>query len=203
MPEELVYYVTRYGYMAIFILVFLQEIGIPIPFPNELLLMFSGYLSYKGLLLLPLVILTAIAADFLGTNLLFFIFYKSGSFLLQKKPAWIPISVRMIEQLKTKITSGGKLSIYFFRLTPFTRGYTSVIAGLLKIKPKIFLPIALASGATWATIYVVTGHLIGPSWDLFTMHMGNFKYAMLAILALILGIIFIIYYYRKSENHNV
>ncbi len=48
MPEDVVYYVTRYGYLAIFILVFLQEIGMPNPFPNELLLIFSGYLTFKG-----------------------------------------------------------------------------------------------------------------------------------------------------------
>ena len=31
MPEEIVYYVTNYGYFAIFLLVFFQEIGMPNP----------------------------------------------------------------------------------------------------------------------------------------------------------------------------
>ena len=56
MPEEVVYYITGYGYLAIFILVFLQEIGMPNPFPNELLLIFSGYLSFRGILFFPLAI---------------------------------------------------------------------------------------------------------------------------------------------------
>ena len=71
MPEEVVIFITRYGYMAIFILVFLQEIGMPNPIPNELVLMFSGYLSFKGLLYLPFVIFTVISADFIGTNILY------------------------------------------------------------------------------------------------------------------------------------
>jgi hypothetical protein len=37
MPEEVVAYITKYGYLTIFILVFLQETGMPNPFPNELL----------------------------------------------------------------------------------------------------------------------------------------------------------------------
>src|SRR5665811_2130434 len=127
MPEEVVYYVTRYGYLAIFVLVFLQEIGMPNPFPNEILLMFSGYLSFKGLLYLPSVILTVVLADFIGTNILYFIFYSAGPFIMQKKPKWIPLSDKMISRLSDRISKGGKLSIYIFRVTPFTRGYTSVI----------------------------------------------------------------------------
>ena len=197
MPEEVVYYITKYGYLAIFILVFLQEIGMPNPVPNELVLMFSGYLSFKGILYLPYVILTAVTADFIGTNILYIIFYNTGTFIMQKKPKWIPLSARMIEKLTRKISNGGILSIYIFRLTPFTRGYTSVITGLLQIKPRIFLPIALISAATWASIYVTIGHFIGPSWDLFTKNIDSFKYILLAFLLIIICIVLSVYFFRK------
>ncbi len=196
MPEEVVYYVTRYGYLAIFILVFLQETGMPNPFPNELLLMFSGYLSFKGLLYLPYIILTVISADFIGTIILYFLFYNAGTLIMKKKPKWFPLSTRMIEKLTTRISKGGQLSIYIFRLTPFTRGYTSVITGLLQVKPKIFLPIALISAITWATIYVVVGHLIGPSWHLFTRNIDSLKYIMIAVLAVVLCVFLLVCLYR-------
>jgi len=187
MPEEIVYYLTRYGYLAIFVLVFLQEIGMPNPFPNEMLLMFSGYFTFKGLLFLPYVILTVVCADFIGTNILYFIFYSAGAFIMQKKPKWIPLSDRIISRLSDRISKGGQLRIYIFRITPFTRGYASVITGLLQIKPVIFLPIALISGFTWALVYVVTGYYIGPSWDLFTESIWNFKYLLLIVMAAILS----------------
>jgi membrane protein DedA with SNARE-associated domain len=187
MPEQVVYYVTRYGYLAIFVLVFLQEIGMPNPFPNELLLMFSGYLSFKGLLFLPYVILTVVCADFIGTNILYFIFYSAGAFIMQKKPKWIPLSDKMISRLSDRISKGGQLRIYIFRVTPFTRGYASVITGLLQIKPVIFLPLALISGFTWALVYVVIGYCIGPSWDLFTESIGSFKYLLLIVMGAVLS----------------
>ncbi len=202
MPEEVVYYVTRYGYLAIFIMVFLQEIGMPNPVPNELLLIFSGYLSFKGLLYLPSVILTAIIADFIGTNILYFLFYSTGTLIMQKKPNWIPLSARMIKRLSTKISKGGQLSIFIFRLTPFTRGYTSVITGLLQIKPKVFLPIALISAISWATVYVVIGHFIGPSWNLFTKNIPSFKYIMVAVFSIILCMVLLAYWVRKREKRN-
>jgi len=199
MPEEVVYYITNYGYLAILILVFLQEIGMPNPFPNELLLVFSGYLSFKGLLFLPFVILTAVSADFIGTNILYLLFYNAGDFIIRKKPKWIPLSSGIIDRLSTKVSKGGKLTMFIFRLTPFTRGYTSVIAGLLSVRPKIFLPVAFLSAATWASIYVMTGYFIGPYWDFFMQHIERFKFVMIAILVTILCLMFVIHILKKRK----
>jgi len=202
MSEEIVYYIASYGYLAVFVLVFLQEIGMPNPLPNELLLMFSGYLSFKGLLFLPFVILTAVSADFIGTNLLYVLFYNAGTIIMQKKPKWVPISAETINKLTTKLSKGGQLSIYIFRLTPFIRGYTSVIAGLLRVKPKVFFPIAMFSAVTWASFYVIIGKLIGSSWNLFIQNTNSYKSLMLAVFAVILCVFFVVSYFRKWEKHD-
>jgi membrane protein DedA with SNARE-associated domain len=199
MPEEVVNYINGYGYLAIFILVFLQEIGMPNPFPNELLLIFSGYLSFKGFLFFPIALLIAVSADFIGTNILYFLFFKAGTYIIRKKPGWIPLSSGAIDRLTAKVSKGGMLNMFIFRLTPFTRGYTSVIAGLLHIKPKIFLPIALFSATTWAAVYVLTGYFIGPYWDLFLQHVDGFKFIMLALLLTIICLMFLFYFFRKRK----
>jgi membrane protein DedA with SNARE-associated domain len=202
MPDEIVYYVTSYGYLAIFILVFLQEIGMPNPFPNELLLLFSGYLSFKGLLYIPYVILTVVCADFIGTNILYFLFYSTGALIMQKKPKWMPLPDKLISQLSDKISRGGMMRIYIFRVTPFTRGYASVITGLLQIKPAVFLPLALISGLTWALVYVVIGYYIGPSWNMFAESIGSFKYLLLVILGVILIAFMFIYIMRNRKQQK-
>jgi membrane protein DedA with SNARE-associated domain len=202
MTEEIIQYVTHYGYLAIFILIFLQEIGMPNPFPNELLLMFSGYLSFKGLLFLPFVIATAFLADFLGTNLLYFIFYTTGTFILKRKPKWFPLSESVIGRLTKKISNGGQLSIFIFRLTPFTRGYASLITGLLQVKPKIFLPIAIFSAITWSSVYVVIGNLIGPSWDTYAIHTGSLKNVLLVLIAMAICVILFINYRNNRRKVN-
>jgi membrane protein DedA with SNARE-associated domain len=202
MPENVVFYVTTYGYLAIFILVFLQELGLPNPFPNELLLIFSGYLTFTKILFLPFVILTALSADFVAANILYFMFYKTGSFILQKKPKWIPLSEKTIERLSTKISKGGNVNIFIFRVTPFTRGYTSVISGLIHVQPKIFLPILVFSGITWAAFWVIIGHLIGPFWNLFERETGRFKIIMLIVLAIAICILLLNYFLRKRTRQK-
>jgi membrane protein DedA with SNARE-associated domain len=200
MPDSIVDYIMRYGYIAIFVLVFLQETGMPNPFPNELLLIFSGYLSFRGILFLPFVILTVVAADFIGTNLLYFLFYRTGFALLKKKPKWLPVSTHLIENLTARISKGGTVSIFLFRLTPFTRGYASVITGILQVKPKVFLPVAFASATTWSVLYSVTGFLIGPSWDQFVQNLGSFKYYMCALSVLIAAILIVFSFKSKWQN---
>ena len=200
MPEDVVFYVTRYGYLAIFILVFLQEVGFPNPFPNELLLLFSGYLSFTKILFLPFVILTAMFADFIAANILFFVFYRAGGYIMQKKPGWIPLSAKLINRLSSKISKKGNVNIFIFRITPFTRGYTSVISGLIHIRPKIFLPIIIFTGSIWATFWVLTGHLIGPFWTLFTQNTESFKVFMVVMLAIGIITVLLVHFIRKRHD---
>lgn len=115
---------------------------------------------------------------------------------MQKKTRWIPLPSKIIEKLSDKITKGGYLNIFIFRVTPFTRGYTSVISGLIHIKPKIFFPILILSGVCWASLWVIAGHLLGPSWDQFVKETGSFRTVMLIVLGIALLVAVIVYYIR-------
>jgi membrane protein DedA with SNARE-associated domain len=74
---------------------------------------------------------------------------------------------------------------------------------LLQVKPKIFLPVALFSGLTWATAYIVIGNLIGPSWNLFTQNIDSFRYYMLAALVIIICAVLLIYGFRKKGKNKI
>ena len=199
MPDEVIIYITNYGYLGIFVLVFLQEIGAPNPIPNELVLLSSGYMIFMGLLKFPFVIIAAVIADFSGTSILHTLFYFSGTYILQKKPRWMPIPIKAIYKLKQRISANGLAGIYIGRLTPFIRGYTSVIAGLLQIKSEIFLPIALITASIWASLYVVAGILLGPFWNYVISNIKNFKYILIVVFSMVL-IIFVLCSVIKYEN---
>lgn len=198
MPPEVINFIANYGYFAIFILIFSQEIGIPNPVPNELVLVFSGYLSFKGILYLPFVILTSISADFIGTNILYIVFYFFGRYLFQHKPRWLPISEKTITKLTKRMTNGGLWTIYIGRLTPFLRGYTSVLSGFLQIKPNIFLPIALITAITWSSVCVFTGRLLGPYWIYAENKFGGVRFIILITIVIIILVLLIKYFYKRS-----
>lgn len=196
MNSEINVYILQYGYFAIFALIFIQEIGIPNPIPNELVLAYSGFLCSQDTLKLPLVILTAVLADFIGTILLYTIFYHLGDFILKNKPKWLPISENALQRASQRITKGGLLAIYVGRITPFIRGYTSVITGLLKISYKKFLPIVFLSALTWSSVCVIAGNLMGSYWINFQLYFQAFK--PFALFLVSLGMVFIIFRYFKK-----
>lgn len=186
MPGEAIQYITHYGYTAIFILVFLQEIGFPNPVPNELVLLFSGYLTFTGALFLPFVLLSAITADLAGATILYGIFFFFGTYILDHKPKWLPISTAKVNSLSLKISDGGLWPIFLGRLTPFIRGYVSVIAGLLQIKRRTYLPIILITAVLVSSSYIIAGKLLGPYWLQAGAFLVSVKYGVLVIIGLTL-----------------
>ncbi|MDD5431226.1 MAG: DedA family protein [Candidatus Pacebacteria bacterium] len=200
MPEQLASYITDYGYLAIFSLVFLQEIGIPNPVPNELVLLFSGYLASVGTLSFPLVFLSAVSADFIGTTVLFFAFYFFGEYILDHKPKWLPISHAQIAKLGEKIAENDKFEIYLGRLIPYIRGYVSVAAGLLEVKPKAFLISVVASAVTWSGGYVILGKILGPYWEKVAEKAGWVQSAIFLVVVAVAVIILIKYLHKRKKD---
>src|SRR5919201_961970 len=103
-------YIIKYGYLAIFSLVFVQEIGVPNPVPNELVLLFSGYLTSIGQLDFTTVLLTVITADALGSSVLYMAFYYCGQRVLQKWPHIMPTS--RLAYLTARVSRKNRWSIY-------------------------------------------------------------------------------------------
>lgn len=197
MPHELVNFITQYGYMAIFVLVFLQEIGIPTVVPNELVLLFSGYLTVNGTLSLPLVFTAAILGDFLGTTLLFFVFYYFGKKILEKKPRWIPINAEKIEKLGRFITEKNKWGMFLARLIPYVRGYASVAAGILQLKPRIFLIMVALSAIIWSGGYVFVGKLSYKSWNIVASKFSGSGTLIYIIIAVLIILFFAKYLFKQ------
>jgi membrane protein DedA with SNARE-associated domain len=182
MPPTLSAYIGKYGYVAIFLLVFLQEIGVPNPVPNELVLLFSGYLASIGELDFITVLITVIAADTIGSSLLYAVFYCFGQRVLQKWSHVIPTS--KLAYLTERVSHRDRWSIYVGRLMPFIRGYTAVAAGLLKIPPGIFLPAVFLSALTWSGGYVIAGKLLGHEYASVVQKLGIGKIVLVALVLL-------------------
>jgi len=197
MPSEIVYYINLYGYLAIFILIFLQDVGFPNPIPNELVLLFSGYLVYSDIFKFYIVIFVALLADFIGTSIFYFIFRKFGSLFMKHKPRWIPFSQSKIESLSRSLSEEGFFGIFICRLTPFIRGYATIIAGLLQVRIAYFLTIALLSASAWASTYIFAGWLLGPWWKQIESNPHLLRNGMLSILIFVLFLFMIKFFLKR------
>ena len=197
MSGQLISIIAQYGYFAIIALVFLQEIGFPSPIPNEFVLLFSGYLSFTGILKTSLVIVSAIAGDLLSSIILYVFFYFFGKIILQRKYKWLSIPQRKIKRLSHRINVSGQSGTFIGRLTPFIKGYVSVLCGLLHISHKKYGIILIITSIIWSSAYVCCGYFIGPYWDLISQNNSNLRSLLIIIPASVIMVFFIIHLFKK------
>ena len=80
MPAWIVDLFARYGYAVVFVGVFLENAGLPVP--GETALLAGAALSRSGALFLPWVVATAIAGATFGDNIGFLIGRRGGRAVL-------------------------------------------------------------------------------------------------------------------------
>ncbi len=197
MTDEFISGIAQYGYLAVFLLVFLQEIGFPSPIPNEFVLLFTGYLSYTGILNGPLAILTAIGGDLLAGTILFLLFFFFRKFLLQRKPKWLQSPHKKLEKISMQIRNKGTSGIFIGRLTPFIRGYVAVLCGLLRIAPLKYSITLLLSTISWATCYVGIGYFIGPYQHLLLNSDQDLQILLILVPLFIILLFFLFQFIKK------
>lgn len=110
---------------------------------------------------------------------------------MDRRPRWLPASPLHIDRIAHTISERRQWSIYLGSLIPFLRGYVSVAAGLLSIRPKIFIPAVIVSAITWSGGYVIAGKLLGPYWKQVAARIGGAEslvlLATLTVIATLIG----------------
>lgn len=189
----------QYGYLAVFLLVFLQEMGVPNPVPNELVLLFAGALTSIGGLNVWIMFLVAVAADVIGTTVLFSIFYFFERYIMEKIKKWKKINEKL-DKIKNKLMKHDRWGIFLGRLIPYVRGYVSIAAGILNLPYRVFVPIVAISAAIWSGGYVVLGHFLGSRWEIVSEFVIRYQWILLGALVLVLAGWFYLRHRKKNKN---
>lgn len=164
MHSEFSSFILHYGYLSIFLLVFLQECGLPNPIPNEIVLAYSGFLCNSGEFNFFSLLIIVVVADFFGSVTLFIFFYFLAELYFKYKKPWMPFNVDSIEKVKSRFEKRGIWYVIIIRITPFVRGYITIVAAVLKLSPKIYFPIIVFTSTIWATVFISIGKILGENW---------------------------------------
>ena len=199
MLPELIHSIVQYGYIIIFILVFLQEIGVP-SFPNEIVLFYLGVLSRQHILFFPIVVIITVTADITGTLLVYYLFYYCKPHIKKLIPSWLPLPYKKMKQIRANIHQKGDNLIFIGRLTPFLRGYISVATGLLNISAKRYIPILISSAICWTGGWVTIGYLCMP---LFKIESLAKHYNLMGFIAIVvLCILYVLSQLNKQKLNS-
>lgn len=157
---EIVHLLGSYGYLAVFLLVCLESMGIPLP-GEAVLITASIYAGTTHHLNGVLVILAASLGAVIGDNIGYAIGYYGGYKLLNRYGRFIKI--RKQELLLGQylfMKHGGKI-VFFGRFISYLRIFAALLAGSNRMHWKKFFLYNALGGIVWAAIYGTGGYFLG------------------------------------------
>lgn len=154
--------VSQYGHLAIFCLLTLGIVGLPVP--DEWLLTFSGYLVYKGHFNFLPTVATAYAGSVCGITISYIIGRTGGLFLVHKYGGYVGLTPQRLDRVHQWFERMGRWSLFFGYFMPGIRHFTAIVAGSSELEPHMFALFAYSGGLLWVLTFVSLGYFLGDQW---------------------------------------
>ncbi|GAA0237455.1 DedA family protein [Metaclostridioides mangenotii] len=187
-------FIVSYGIISIFLLIFLEYAGVPLPSEATLPLMAifitSGKISF----------LAAIVASTLVGLLGSIVSYLSGKFFKDRLYKYINMKNGKLKKslsLSLKyMKKYGKFSMSIARVMPVVRTFISIPAGISGMNIYEFIIYSTFGIFAWNSILIYLGYILGSNIEQISYIMS--KYSVIICITAILGIV--IFYFMKKKN---
>src|ERR1044072_6900763 len=152
MEEQVLNWITQYGYIAIYLCLVLGIIGLPIP--DETMMTFSGYLIYRGTLSGPITFAVALAGSISGIT----ISYALGRFLgiqvVHRYGRYLHITEERIQKAHSWFDRIGHWALTIGYFIPGVRHFTAYAAGISELAPNSFAIYAYSGALIWVSTLI-------------------------------------------------
>jgi len=155
MPD-LTHIIDSWGYVAIFVIVVLGNVGLPVP--EETVLTIGGYLAWQGQLRFWVVALVGIVSAMAGDNLGYWLGRRHGQRMLARLKAAAP---ERVEKMQRFVRDHGALSVFVARFVTGLRFMAGPLAGSTGLPPWRFFIANLLGAVVYAPIVVGVGYAVG------------------------------------------
>ena len=157
--EPLTLFVEHWGYAAIFAVVVLGNLGLPVP--EETVLMFAGYLVWRGDLRLGLVLVVAIASASAGDNGAYWLGRRVGSHVWHRFEPRLRVNPARLEAGRRFVAKHGALAVFAGRFLPGLRFAVGPLAGVAGIRAPVFFIANVLGACCYVPAVVAVGYAIG------------------------------------------
>ena len=152
-------WVVDWGYAAIFVVVLLGNIGVPVP--EEIVLLVAGYLAWRGVLAVPAVILVGILSAVVGDGIGYWLGRTGGRPLLHRYGRYILIPPRQIRRAEQFFTTHGRRAVFFGRFLAGIRFLVGPLAGIARMPFRRFFMYNAGGAVVYVPIVTLVGYGTG------------------------------------------
>lgn len=154
--------VAAHQYFALFGAIAVEEAGVPLPVPGDLLIGYFGWRAAFDPLETVEVILICAAASTIGTQAPYWIARRFGRRIAVRAAHWLDISERDLDRLFTRVHRYGFRGVFVARLIPGLRVAVSLAAGTARVPPLRFTSAVFIAAVVYWSGWVLLGAIAGP-----------------------------------------
>jgi membrane protein DedA with SNARE-associated domain len=181
--------VLSYSYVAIFFLMMLESIVLPIP--SEIVLPFAGFLVYEGAIRDPvLAFIVAVVGSLIGNLIGFWLGYVLGVDVVKKHTRLFRISAGDYEKAEKWIKKYGNFFAFVSKLLPAIRSVSGIICGAFEMDLKGFIAYTAGGVLIWSAALMYSGYLLAKNWDMIASLIYNSSF--LVVVGALIVVLFIL-----------
>lgn len=189
---------------GLFFVIFLEELGIPLPAPGDVAIMYGGYLTTNGTIPYPLAYAAVVAGAVLGSACNLTISRRYGRPFIQRFGRYIGITDQRMVRAERIFKRWGPWAIIVGRHIPGMRIVLSALSGILGVPYRVFIPCVLVSASIWAAIFLELGRRIGPRvrnlFGIFPAHL--IPWLLLGLILLAIGYLAYEHGFKPKANRD-
>ena len=188
---ELAPWIHHYGVAAVFVILTLESLGLPLP--GESLLVIASVLAGRGEISLLGLILAAWAGAVLGDNIGYLGGRILGRGLSRRYGGRIGLTADRLSKIEAVFARYGPMTVIFARFFSVLRQLNGVIAGTMKMDWRQFLFLNALGGALWVSAWVAAGFCLASYETSITivMHRTGLLGALACLVAFIACLVYV------------
>ena len=155
-------FVQHHQSSGLFLVIFLEELGVPLPAPGDVAIMYGGYLTTTGKIPYPLAYAAVVCGALLGSTCNLTISRKYGRPFIQRFGRYIGVTEERLLRAEGLFKRWGPWAIIVGRHIPGMRIVLSALSGILGVPYRVFIPCVFVSALIWAAIFLEIGRRVGP-----------------------------------------
>lgn len=182
-------WIASYGYAAIFGLLVLGIVGLPLP--DETLLTFVGYLSFRGDLMLAPSLASAFLGSASGITISYSLGRLVGSAALTKISGTLHVKPEHLVRAQQWIQRWGPYTLLIAYFVPGVRHVAALMSGVAKLPVVTFARFAYAGALLWSGTFIMIGYWLGEEWHRLSpsLHRSLVLYGLAIGLVLVAGLV--------------
>lgn len=178
---------TKNTLIAICLAVLVEELGVPMPIPTDLLIVAAGVAAGRSIPDLALWFVLLSISSVIGASGLYAIVRRGGRPLVDRFGRYVHLGPQQLARSEALLNRFGWFGIAIGRAIPGLRYVTVIACGLLNISYRRFVTAHLVGSSVYIAVFLALGAIFGPTIEEH-LHLPSLWVHLLWLLVLALGL---------------